>query len=114
MRCAIFPPLILSSLAWLRNFFACFDVRDILRSSERYLILILARGIIGTHCSGLLSLTTRAEVIYSPQNKTGVPVKRRNFSAEFKRESAQLIPDQNHTVAAAASAMDVGLSAMRR
>ncbi len=36
--------------------------------------------------------------------------KKRNFSAEFKRESAQLVVDQNYTVADAASAMDVGLS----
>ncbi|EAA9524126.1 transposase [Salmonella enterica] len=39
---------------------------------------------------------------------------KRNFSAEFKRESAQLVLDQNYTVAAAASAMDVGLSTMTR
>lgn len=37
---------------------------------------------------------------------------KRNFSAEFKRESAQLVLDQNYTVTAAASAMDVGLSTM--
>ncbi len=41
-------------------------------------------------------------------------MKRRNFSAEFKRESAQLVLDQNYTVAAAASAMDIGLSTMTR
>lgn len=41
-------------------------------------------------------------------------MKKRNFSAEFKRESAQLVLDQNYTVAAAASAMDVGLSTMMR
>ncbi len=39
---------------------------------------------------------------------------KRNFSAEFKREFAQLVVDQNYTVAdaasAMASAMDVGLS----
>ncbi len=40
--------------------------------------------------------------------------KKRNFSAEFKRESAQLVVDQNYTVADAASAMDVGLSTMTR
>jgi transposase-like protein len=40
-------------------------------------------------------------------------MKKRNFSAEFKRESAQLVVDQN-TVADAASAMDVGLSTMTR
>ncbi|EKM3057784.1 transposase, partial [Escherichia coli] len=34
---------------------------------------------------------------------------KRNFSAEFKRESAQLVVDQNYTVADAAQAMDVGL-----
>ncbi|EEY8019957.1 transposase, partial [Escherichia coli] len=34
---------------------------------------------------------------------------KRNFSAEFKRESAQLVVDQNYTVADAAKAMDVGL-----
>ncbi|MFO4041611.1 transposase, partial [Escherichia coli] len=37
-------------------------------------------------------------------------MKKRNFSAEFKRESAQLVVDQNYTVADAASAMDVGLN----
>ena len=41
-------------------------------------------------------------------------MKKRNFSAEFKRESAQLVVDQNYTVADAASAMDVGLSTMAR
>ena len=33
-------------------------------------------------------------------------MKKRNFSAEFKRESAQLVVDQNYTVADAASAME--------
>ena len=37
-------------------------------------------------------------------------MKRRNFSPEFKRESAQLVVDQNYTVSDAAKAMDVGLS----
>lgn len=32
----------------------------------------------------------------------------------FKRESAQLVVDQNYTVADAAKAMDVGLSTMTR
>ena len=41
-------------------------------------------------------------------------MKKRNFSAEFERESAQLVVDQNYTVADAASAMDVGLSTMTR
>lgn len=41
-------------------------------------------------------------------------MKKRNFSAEFKRESAQLVIDQNYAVADAASAMDVGLSTMTR
>ncbi len=41
-------------------------------------------------------------------------MKRRNFSAEFKRESAQLVLDQTYTVADAASAMNVGLSTMTR
>ncbi|MGL9774762.1 MAG: transposase [Sodalis sp. (in: enterobacteria)] len=39
-------------------------------------------------------------------------MKRRNFSPEFKRESAQLVVDQNYTAAQAAKAMDVGLSTM--
>ncbi|KEO20675.1 transposase family protein [Escherichia coli 5-366-08_S4_C1] len=39
-------------------------------------------------------------------------MKRRNFSPEFKRESAQLVVDQNYTVSDAAKAMDVGLSMM--
>ena len=55
-----------------------------------------------------------SEVICSPQNSTGASMKKRNFSAEFKREFAQLVLDQNYTVAAAASAMDVGLSTMTR
>ncbi|WP_447494824.1 hypothetical protein, partial [Escherichia coli] len=33
----------------------------------------------------------------SPQNNTGAIMKKRNFSAEFKRESAQLVVDQNYT-----------------
>ncbi|SQM83915.1 transposase Orf1 of IS3 family IS element [Escherichia coli] len=41
-------------------------------------------------------------------------MKRRNFSLEFKRESAQLVVDQNYTVANAAKAMDIGLSMMTR
>ncbi|OWC45044.1 transposase [Escherichia coli] len=41
-------------------------------------------------------------------------MKKRNFSAEFKRESAQLGVDQNSMVADAAKAMDVGLSTMTR
>ena len=53
-------------------------------------------------------------MICSPQNNTGASIKKRNFSAEFKRESAQLVVDQNYTVADAAKAMDVGLSTMTR
>ena len=34
--------------------------------------------------SGLLNLATWIEVICSPQNNTGAPMKRRNFSPEFK------------------------------
>ncbi|MGL9773898.1 MAG: transposase [Sodalis sp. (in: enterobacteria)] len=41
-------------------------------------------------------------------------MKRRNFIPEFKRESAQLIVDQNYTAAPAAKAMDVGLSTMTK
>ncbi len=41
-------------------------------------------------------------------------MKKRNFSAEFKRESAQLVVDLKYTVADAAKAMDVGLSTMTR
>ncbi|PHM45966.1 transposase [Xenorhabdus mauleonii] len=39
-------------------------------------------------------------------------MKKRNFSAEFKIESAQLVVDQNYTVADAANVMNVGLSTM--
>ncbi len=39
-------------------------------------------------------------------------MKRRNFSSELKRESAQLVVDQSYTEAEAASVMDVGLSSM--
>ncbi len=41
-------------------------------------------------------------------------MKKRNFSAEFKRESAQLVVDQNYTVADTAKAMNIGLSTMTR
>ncbi|BDW30329.1 transposase [Escherichia coli] len=41
-------------------------------------------------------------------------MKKRNFSAVFKRESAQQVVDQNYTVADAAKAMDVSLSTMTR
>ncbi len=41
-------------------------------------------------------------------------MKKRNFSAEFRRESAQLVVDQHYTVADAANAMNVGLSTMTR
>ncbi len=33
-------------------------------------------------------------------------MKRRNYSPEFKRESAQLVVEQNYTVSDAAKAMD--------
>ena len=39
---------------------------------------------------------------------------KKNFSTEFKRESAQLVVDQNYTVADAAKATNVGLSTMTR
>ncbi|EDT1279568.1 hypothetical protein GIZ46_24770 [Salmonella enterica] len=35
---------------------------------------------------------------------------KKKFQRRVKRESAQLVVDQNHTVADAASTMDVGLS----
>lgn len=41
-------------------------------------------------------------------------MEKRNYSAESKRESAQLVLDQNYAVAAAARAMDVRLSTMTR
>ncbi len=41
-------------------------------------------------------------------------MKRRNFSSEYKRESAQLVVDQNYTVSDAAKAMDVGFSTMTK
>ncbi len=39
---------------------------------------------------------------------------KKNFSPEFKRESTQLVADQNYTLADAAKAMNVGLSTMTR
>ena len=41
-------------------------------------------------------------------------MKRRYFSPEFKRESAQLVVDKNYTVSDVAKAMDVGLSTMTK
>lgn len=41
-------------------------------------------------------------------------MKKRNFSAEFKCEFAQLVVDQNYTVADTANAMNIGLSTMTR
>lgn len=39
---------------------------------------------------------------------------RRNFSAEFKLEAAQLVVDQNYSTIEAAEAMNVGKSTMDR
>ncbi len=39
---------------------------------------------------------------------------RRNFSPEFRLEAAQLVIDQHYTIAAAATAMNVGISTMDR
>lgn len=50
----------------------------------------------------------------SSQNNIGALMKRRNFSPEFKRESAQLVVDRNYTVSDAAKAMNVSLSTMTR
>ncbi len=41
-------------------------------------------------------------------------MKKRNFGTKFRRESAQLVVDQNYTVADAAKAMNAGLSDMIR
>ena len=41
-------------------------------------------------------------------------MKRRNFSPELKRESAQLVVDENYTVSDAGKAIDVGLSTMTK
>lgn len=49
-------------------------------------------------------------VICSPKNNTGAQIKKRNFSPEFKRKSAQLVVNQNYT----AKAMDVGLFTITR
>lgn len=54
----------------------------------------------------------RGDMLTSEQHRCSN--EKRNFSAEFKRESAQLVVDQNYTVADAAKAMDVGLSTMTR
>lgn len=40
--------------------------------------------------------------------------KKRDFSPEFKRESAHLVVDQNYTTAQGAKVMDVGLSTMTK
>ncbi|EIQ28452.1 putative transposase [Shigella flexneri K-404] len=50
----------------------------------------------------------RGDMLTSEQHRCSN--EKRNFSAEFKRESAQLVVDQKYTVADAAKAMDVGLS----
>jgi transposase-like protein len=54
----------------------------------------------------------RGDMLTSEQHRCSM--KRRNFSPEFKRESAQLVVDQNYTVSDAAKAMDVGLSTMTK
>ena len=64
--------------------------------------------------SAFIVRITTPERLCSPQNNTGAPLKRRSFSPEFKRESAQLVVDQNYTVSDAAKAMDVGLSTMTK
>ncbi len=40
-------------------------------------------------------------------------MKRRNFSPEFKRESAQLVVDQNYIVVTAVSVMEVWMTTLR-
>lgn len=57
-------------------------------------------------------MATETEVICSPQNNTNALMKKRNFSAEFKRESAQLVVDQNNTFADPAKAVNIGFSTM--
>ncbi|EGJ92283.1 putative transposase [Shigella flexneri 4343-70] len=54
----------------------------------------------------------RGDMLTSEQHRCSN--EKKNFSAEFKRESAQLVVDQKYTVADAAKAMDVGLSTMTR
>ena len=54
----------------------------------------------------------RGDILTSEQYRCSN--ERRNFSPEFKRESAQLVVDQNYTVPDAAKAMDVGLSTMTK
>lgn len=39
---------------------------------------------------------------------------KRNLSPEFKRESAQLVVDQNYTAAQTEKALEVGLSTMTK
>lgn len=41
-------------------------------------------------------------------------MKRRNFSSEYKRGSAQRVVDQNYTVSVAGKTMEVGLSTMTK
>ncbi len=68
-------------------------------------------------CSGTLSLVTQLKEILSPNKLTGDIMTKRarqQFSAEFKLESAQLVLDQNYSVAEAAQAMNVDKSTMNK
>ena len=98
-----------------------FDFKVIKISNERKNIIISRRELIeGTMAekkAALLASLQKGEIRKGRvKNITdfGAFIEKRNFSAEFKRESAQLVVDQNYTVADAAKAMDVGLSTMTR
>lgn len=47
---------------------------------------------------GFTEFSHLTQVKCSPQNNTKAPIKRRNFSSEFKRVSAHLVVDQHNTV----------------
>jgi transposase-like protein len=113
---------------------ANFNFRIVPHHSQRFIYRILTHRLTGiviadenqfsipTHAfdlfqNGLKWFTefghlNRGDMLTSEQHRCHN--EKRNFSAEFKRESAQLVVDQNYTVADAASAMDVGLSTMTR
>lgn len=97
--------------------FICSEVKFISCVSGRFVggLLLVSPG--SCQKRGLkwfteFGLLNRGDMLTSEQHRCHN--EKRNFSAEFKRESAQLVVDQNYTVADAASAMDVGLSTMTR
>ncbi len=94
----------------VRSVYGGVDRRTFQFWSDENLALFVYRSFVKWHTE--FGLLNRGDMLTSEQHRCSS--EKRNFSAEFKRESAQLVVNQNYTEANAAKAMDVGLSTMTR